>query len=182
MRIGETGEEGKQNESEVGMKRRKGGIILSWRLGAAGRVFARVYVCWLCVFSFTHFSSGTMPVCWQGTRKSNPTEVWVHHFSKVAANQVWPLSKLYFCYHCVSLFSRLVKTSLERITSRISRTTVYTQVGFTWLRAKFDSKSSTSDGCVCLAFPKYFTHRIFQRKCFKQNKSAFICCFTWDFC
>lgn len=45
MRIGETGEEGKQNESEVGMKRRKGGIILSWRLGAAGRVFARVYVC-----------------------------------------------------------------------------------------------------------------------------------------
>lgn len=160
MRIGETGEEGKQNESEVGMKRRRGGIILSWRLGADGRVFARVYVCWLCVFSFTHFSSGTMPVCWQGTRKSNPTEVWVHHFSKVAANQVWPLSKRYFCYRCVSSFSRLVKTSLETITSRISRTMVYTQV-----RQKVDSKSSTLESCVCLASVRYFTftyiHNVF---------------------
>lgn len=176
MRIGETGEEGKQNESEVGMKRRRGGIILSWRLGADGRVFARVYVCWLCVFSFTHFSSGTMPVCWQGTRKSNPTEVWVHHFSKVAANQVWPLSKRYFCYRCVSSFSRLVKTSLETITSRISRTMVYTQV-----RQKVDSKSSTLESCVCLASVRYFTFTE-RFHCFKYKTVCIcsLCCVCWS--
>lgn len=42
MRIRRGGEE---NESEVGLKRREGGVIVSSRLGAAGRVFARVCVC-----------------------------------------------------------------------------------------------------------------------------------------
>lgn len=55
VRIRGRGEGGKANESEVGMKRREGGVIVSWRLGAAGRVFACVCVCWLCVFVLTHF-------------------------------------------------------------------------------------------------------------------------------
>lgn len=45
VRIIGKGEGGKENESEVGMKRRKGGVIVSSRLGAAGRVFTRVCAC-----------------------------------------------------------------------------------------------------------------------------------------
>lgn len=55
------------------MKRREGGVIVSSRLGAAGRVFARVCVRLLtrCVFFAHPFAAGgTMPVCWQGTRKN----------------------------------------------------------------------------------------------------------------
>lgn len=44
MRIIERGEGGKENESKMGMKRREGGVIVSSRLGAAGRVFARVCI------------------------------------------------------------------------------------------------------------------------------------------
>lgn len=45
VRIRGRGEGGKENESEVGLKRREGGVIVSSRLGAAGRVFACVCVC-----------------------------------------------------------------------------------------------------------------------------------------
>lgn len=55
MRIRERGEGGKEDDSEVGMKRREGGVIVSSRLGAAGRVFASVCISWLCLFVFAHF-------------------------------------------------------------------------------------------------------------------------------
>lgn len=71
---------GEANEREVDMKRRQGGVIVSSRLGAAGRVCqcecARMCVSVDFVCSFVHiFGGGTMPACWQGTRNSNPTEV-----------------------------------------------------------------------------------------------------------
>lgn len=59
------------------MKRREGGVIVSSRLGAAGRVFARVcafvdFVCsFLHIFRRRHHAS----MLAGHTKKSNPTEV-----------------------------------------------------------------------------------------------------------
>lgn len=52
------------------MKRREGGVIVSSRLGAAGRVCVRAFVDSVCFFAHPFAAGGTMPVCWQGTRKN----------------------------------------------------------------------------------------------------------------
>lgn len=64
---------GKENESEVGMKRREGGVIVSSRLGAAGRVFARVCVCWLLCVRFCT-SSAAAPCQYAGRAHENPAQ------------------------------------------------------------------------------------------------------------
>lgn len=73
MRIIGTGEVGKENESEVGMKRREGGVIVSSRLGAAGRVFARVRLLTLCV-RFCTFSAAA-PCQYAGRAHENPAQL-----------------------------------------------------------------------------------------------------------
>lgn len=150
-------------------------------LGGLAQLVVCLHVCTFVEFvcSVLHILAAA-PCQYAGRAHVNPTQLRFEYtiFQKLPLTKSDPSQSSIFCYHCVSFFSRLVKTSLETITSRISRTMVYTQVSFIWLRAKFDSKSSTSEGCVCLASPKYFIHRIFQRKCFKQNKTTLICCFT----
>lgn len=112
------------------MKRREGGVNVSSRLGAAGRVFARVHLLTLCV-RFCTFSAAA-PCQYAGRAHENPTQLRFEYtiFQKLPLTKSDPADTLFVVIVLPSIFSRLVKTSLETITFRISRTMVYTQVQF----------------------------------------------------